>query len=338
MQRTAYSLRLVCAFVVVGVAAVQIPGCGPTPCSIDGADAHSRCEGTVRLTCEEGVLVEYDCAEENGETYFCGVDSDGDAWCTEQCPTGLTAFGRCEGNAVQWCNGAVYGNYDCTKEYDGYCVATASRYGASCRRDQCEPGATLQGTCSGGALTRCSYYGTTWTDDCAGGRCGWDQDSCSFECLDAPRRTCDDEGMQEGEMRCKKDVAYGFWAVLTCRDGIVESSECPPPAQGEEGGCSESGPTAVCALPKCDAGATRYCTDVGVLVGCDPRGWWIDCRMLGGECVDDGVEQYCSCTVLLESPMPCTSSLPDGSPARFACVNGRVIEEPCTCEVPPGGG
>jgi hypothetical protein len=280
------------------------------------------------------VFYDSDCAPDyNG----CGLDASGEAWCTNKCPSDVTPLGRCDGSVVQKCDGQTYATYDCAK-YDAFCDPTATHYGAGCRRWSCAPGVTMEGACQAdGSLLYCADLGITYQLDCSalGGACGWNPDRCQNECLNTiPLRSCDDEGLKEGQQRCKKDLYYGFWSIWTCVNGSIVTAECPPAGQGNEG-CDDSVQPAACTLPLCQGNAVRYCSDIGSLVECDATTWtWTDCHFFGGTCVDDGKDQYCACTSLLESPMPCSGKDAQGNPYRFACVNGRISKDACVCQAP----
>lgn len=295
------------------------------PCPPD-VDSRGRCEGDRLLRCDGQVFLDADCAKDGQR---CVTNSEGIAYCSEPCPPGVDSFGVCENNVARKCDKDTYFEIDCNAT--GGTCEPVSRLGVGCRG--CDE-KYLLGMCTPeGRVTACSRLGLTITESCVAwdGSCEYDPAQCQYGCVGTrPSRDCGEEGLTEGQSKCRQNPSTGFLSIVSCREGALKEDECPAASDGSVT-CSESNGIARCETSCGPSG--RRCTDRGVLAACTsgpsgPLPGWLDCVALEGRCVETDDDAYCACTGLSEAAERCA----DGR--RHACQDGKIVSVECACTVP----
>jgi len=126
----------------------------------------------------------------------------------------------------------------------------------------------------------------------------------------------------------------GANAIVGCRDGAVDRTECLGGTRCEEHHASDGTSSALCESPghrHCDVVGRRWC-ELGTLVSCVPRGPFgeavvSDCAALGLAC-DDRTDAGADCVV--PGPPACERAAPrcDGDALTF-CAAGRRFRVSC---------
>jgi len=269
-----------------------VGGCG-------SLTAAGVCDGQRARYCQDGEVVEQDCATPDE---VCGDDGSGQQRCIADPCGGETLAGRCDGSRAIWCDGDGLHEEDCAVD-GGRCGADAqARW--RCLADPCA-GETFAGRCDGTVAVWCEDGQLHRTEcDVDGGMCAPDGagiqrcriDPCQGEsfagrCAGATAVWCQEGEVRReacdlvpggscgadpsGRQRCLQDPCQGETAagrcegdtVVWCQDEAVQRLGCDTPR--ERCGEGADGQFRCLADPcqgetrrgRCDGDDVRWCED-----------------------------------------------------------------------------
>lgn len=192
------------------------PGSTTTGCGSLTREGQCSPSGSHAMFCDDGnQRIEEAC----GDGRSCQWDTVATGWrCadngTDAC-AGLTAYGRCEGQDLRWCDRGVARSRTCTQCAE-QCVLVDALSGFNCVQSACGD-VTYTGRCDGSVAVWCDHEGQRRSVNCADDQqvCGFIDRSTGYYCLDH-----NDCGDLDYRGRCDGDVAK--W----CQGGDVHQNNC----------------------------------------------------------------------------------------------------------------